>query len=267
MTASNLRALLFNSAHSGRRLSRAGRLLTGLALVSCTSASCTDDPLRDLPQVIFWAWERPEDFRGVSADAAAIAYLARTIHIGDGVVKTEPRRNPLRLDDAQIRIAVVRIESAGKAAALSGRETARLQAEILEALDKRSVRALQIDFDARVSERDFYARLLWNLREQTPDDVALTMTALASWCYYESWLDALPVAEAAPMLFRMGRDADRVRLDLQAHRPMRSEKCRLSLGLSTDEPLKDLPSVRRVYLFSPAAWTPERAQMWLEQLQ
>lgn len=243
------------------------RRLAALALWLCAGAGCADDPLRDLPRVVFWAWERPEDFRGVSSDRAAIAYLARTIHIGDGVVKTEPRLNPLRLDPAHARIAVVRIESAGKAGRLSARETARLEAEILEALDRRNVRALQIDFDARVSEREFYARLLGNLREQTPQEIALTMTALASWCYYETWLDGLPVAEATPMFFRMGRDAERVRLDLSAGRPLRSEKCRLSLGLSTDELLKDLPSVGRVYLFSPAAWTPERAELWLERLQ
>ncbi len=265
MTASKLRSPRCNKADNDATRRR----LLGFALALCAfgGAACTADPLRDLPRVVFWAWERPEDFRGVSGDDAAVAYLARTIHIGDGVVKTEPRRNPLRLDEAQSRIAVVRIESAGKATELSPRETARLEAEILEAVETRAVRALQIDFDARVSEREFYARLLRNLREQSPPQIALTMTALASWCYYETWLDGLPVAEATPMFFRMGRDADRVRLDLQAGRPLRSEKCRLSLGLSTDEPLKDLPSVRRVYLFSPAAWTPERVELWLEKLQ
>lgn len=263
MTASKLRSPRFNKNGRGR----AGRRLAALTLMAWACAGCAGDPLRDLPRIIFWAWERPEDFRGVSGDDAAVAYLARTIHIGDGVVKTEPRRNPLRLDDSQTRIAVVRIESAGRATQLSARETARLEAEILEATANRAVRALQIDFDARVSEREFYARLLRNLREQSPPEIALTMTALASWCYYETWLDRLPVAEATPMFFRMGRDADRVRLDLQAGRPLRSEKCRLSLGLSTDEPLKDLPPAQRVYLFSPAAWTPERAELWLEQLQ
>lgn len=267
MTASTRRSPRSSNAKHGRATGRRSTLALILLLTLCTSAGCTGDPLGDLPRIVFWAWERPEDFRGVSGDDAAIAYLARTIHIGEGVVKTEPRRNPLRLDESQSRIAVVRIESAGKATELSARETARLAAEILEALDNRTVRALQIDFDARVSERDFYARLLRNLREQLPPRIALTMTALASWCYYETWLDDLPVAEATPMFFRMGRDADRVRLDLQAGRPLRSEKCRLSLGLSTDEPLKDLPAVRRVYLFSPAAWTPERAGLWLEQLQ
>ena len=33
----------------------------------------------------------------------------------------------------------------------------------------------------------------------------LTITALASWCDGDDWIDGLPVADASPMLFRMGR--------------------------------------------------------------
>ena len=64
--------------------------------------------------------------------------------------------------------------------------------------------AIQIDFDAADSERDVYRRLLARVRAVLPRTVPLSMTALASWCVGDTWLDGLPVDEAVPMLFRMG---------------------------------------------------------------
>jgi len=57
-----------------------------------------------------------------------------------------------------------------------------------------------------VSERDFYRALLQDLRAQLPDNVPLSMTALASFCIGDRWLEGLPVDEAVPMIFRMGAD-------------------------------------------------------------
>ena len=126
---------------------------------------------------------------------------------------------------------------------------------------------MQIDFDARESERDFYKDLLTELRRQLPSEMPLSITALASWCLYDNWIDGLPVDEAVPMLFRMGADAERVRASLEAGGNFRSPLAQQSLGISTDEPLPRLPSRRRVYIFSERAWTKEAADGIIREVQ
>jgi len=52
---------------------------------------------------------------------------------------------------------------------------------------------VQIDFDARRSQRRFYVRLLRDLRRRMPPSLPLSITALASWCAYDDWLSGLPI--------------------------------------------------------------------------
>jgi hypothetical protein len=129
------------------------------------------------------------------------------------------------------------------------------------------VSSFQIDFDARVSEREFYRRLLIDLRRQLPPSFGLSITALASWCTYDAWISGLPVDEAVPMLFRMGRDDKIVRHYFESGKDFRPALCRQSLGLSTDEWLGMLRPERQLYVFHPGTWSPElvkeiRAEVW-----
>ena len=110
------------------------------------------------------------------------------------------------------------------------------------------VRAVQVDFDATLSQRAFYREVLQRVRAALPPTVPLSITALASWCEADHWIDGLPLAEAVPMLFRMGRGE-------RAPREFRPTLCRSSAGLSLDEPVTDPPRVRRLYLFNPRPWT------------
>jgi hypothetical protein len=66
---------------------------------------------------------------------------------------------------------------------------------------------LQVDFEVRRSEHGVLLDLLSDVRRGLPKTKQLSMTALASWCETETWLDAAPVDEIVPMLFRMGPDA------------------------------------------------------------
>jgi hypothetical protein len=72
----------------------------------------------------------------------------------------------------------------------------------------------------------------------------------------DPWIAALPADEAVPMLFRMGPDAEDVRLLLEQHRDFSLAVCKESVGISTDEPIRDLPSGRRRYVFRPDGWSP-----------
>ena len=81
-----------------------------------------------------------------------------------------------------------------------------------------------------------------------------------SWCEADGWMDGLPVAEAVPMLFRMGTDRYSPGSDF------RDDLCRSSVGIATDELPSRVPPGRRVYVFSPRAWSPDQLQAVLREV-
>lgn len=202
------------------------------------------DPLPGFPRVFVWAWERPEDLRFLDARTTGIAFLDRTVLLDRGAVYVHPRMQPMRFPGGAVLIGVVRVESRS----LPLPTAAATSAAIAEAARGPGIRALQVDFDATLSQRPFYRSVLTDLRRRLPAQMPLSMTALASWCESDNWIDGLPVAEAVPMLFRMGAGERRAR-------SFRSNLCRSSLGVSSDEPLPAPPSALRLYLFNPHPWS------------
>ena len=63
------------------------------------------------------------------------------------------------------------------------------------------------------------------------------------------------------MLFRMGAGTREVALHLDARGDFRAPVCQQSLGVSTDEPIANLPKGRRMYIFNPRAWTAGTTQL------
>lgn len=210
--------------------------------------------LATLPRVVLWAWERPEDLRGLRADVG-VAFLAQTVTIAQGRFLVLPRRQPLRVSTGTVLIAVTRIETGSTA----GFPPAPDQVDAIAAVVAKSaelprVRGVQVDFDAVASERQFYRDLLDRLRKRMSPDVALSITALASWCEGDRWLHGLPIDEAVPMLFRMGPVNDPF-LRLGESAEWSAAVCRGAVGVSLDEPLAFRSGRRRVYVFSPKPWS------------
>ena len=239
-----------------RSLSRRFAAAVGLALLLLTGVAAAHDPSRrdPLPSVVLWAWERPEDLRFVDPRDVGVAFLAATIRIApsDGAVVTRPRLQPLLVPPRTPLVAVVRIEAPGASAA----SVVPAVAQRIAALRTfPGVREIQIDFDARASQQAFYGDLLRELRQRLPENMPLSITALASWCLGDRWLEKLPagtIDDAVPMLFRMGPDAPVVASLLRSGGDFTQPLCRNSVGISTDEPA--LRSDRRLYVFHPRAW-------------
>ena len=211
------------------------------------------------PRTVLWAWERPEDLRSLDSHLFAVAFLAQTLVLkGDEVVFT-PRRQPLKVAPETRLIAVTRIESqktTGQRSVLSEAQRQRIAALILNTLALNNVSVVQVDFDAVKSEREFYKSLLKDLRQQLPENVALSMTALASFCVGDRWLADLPVDEAVPMIFRMGTDDQPIKRLLADGNDFREPLCRKSYGVSLDEPIRvNFETARRRYVFNPHSWT------------
>jgi hypothetical protein len=89
-----------------------------------------------------------------------------------------------------------------------------------------------------------------------PDNIALSMTALGSFCLGDRWLGELPVDEAVPMIFRMGADDRAIKNMLASGEDFREPICRESYGVSADEPVTlTFRDARRRYVFNPRPWT------------
>jgi hypothetical protein len=219
-------------------------VLAAAAILLCCSCHNTPDPLPGFPRLVLWAWERPEHLDFVNPRSAGVAFLARTVSWRAGQISSRPRLQPLRVSPGTPLMAVVRLESYG----LPLPDTRTVRAEISKAATIPGVSALQIDFDARLSERSWYRQLLEELARNLKSATPLSITALASWCDRDSWMDGLPVSDAVPMLFRMGVGEPRNTRDF------RVTACRSSFGISTDEVPVDLPRGRRLFVFHPRAW-------------
>ena len=212
-----------------------------------------------LPPVMLWAWERPVDLEYLDTRRYGVAFLAQTLTLKGDEVVLSPRRQPLHVTPETKLMAVTRIESAKSRtgrASLSASQKERVVELILRSLELENISAIQVDFDAVTSEREFYSQLLQELRQKLPQQIPLSMTALASFCVGDRWLNDLPVDEAVPMIFRMGPDDRRIKTMLANGYDFREPLCRRSYGIAVDEPFAhSFNDGRRLYVFNPRPWT------------
>lgn len=246
--------------------------LTLVVLASCLPKDQNRNRLNEnyFPRVVLWAWERPESLKNVDPNHFAVAFLAQTLALKNDEVILDPRHQPLDVSPETKLMAVTRIESqktTGHHAALSDGQRQKVVEHILRTMRLRNVSAIQIDFDATNSERDFYRALLHDVRAKLPDNMALSITALASFCVGDRWLSDLPVDEAVPMIFRMGADDRSIKNLLSAGEDFGEPLCQKSYGIAVDEPLDiKFKAGRRVYVFNSRPWKPSDLTALNEQL-
>jgi hypothetical protein len=248
-----------------RKVTSTNFLPAALVLVtlclSCQNKLQSRSPASEnnLPHVILWAWERPENLEFINSQRFGVAFLAQTLTLKGNEVVLKPRRQPLKVSPETKLIAVTRIESqktTGGRPNLSAEQRERLVALILKTMKQGNVLEIQVDFDAVTSERAFYRSLLEDLRQKLPEDVPLSMTALASFCLGDRWLNDLPVVEAVPMIFRMGTDEKPIKSFLVNGNDFREPLCRRSYGIAIDEPLEmTFDNSRRLFVFNVRSWT------------
>lgn len=212
----------------------------------------------EMPSKILWAWERPEDLRFVDLNKFGVAFLAQTLSLQKDEVVFEPRRQPLQIAPKTYLIAVTRIESGkqnSNKADLSENQRKKVVNYIKKTLELPNVKAVQIDFDATASERNFYRNFISDLKKELPENTPLTITALASWCVGDAWFSDFPIDEAVPMAFEMGADDAAIRKFLTGGNDWREPLCRGSYGVAVGENLKiDFRPNRRIFYFKSRAW-------------
>jgi hypothetical protein len=235
-----------------------------LSLLSLLLA-CRARPHPPTPEIWLWAWEVPTDLRTLP-EGIGVAFLDRTVRV-ERRSGEAPRQQPLRVREDTPKTVVVRLEIDRDVPA---EEVTELMAELLVQIQEaaRPGLPLQIDFDARRSERALYRSLLDGLRaglSGQQDAPALQMTALASWCLGDNWIDSLPVDRVVPMLFDMGADAEQVGRYLLAGGDLLPGRCREAWGTSGED-LRAPPTPRPIYIFSGRPWSAARLSRILQEL-
>jgi hypothetical protein len=205
-------------------------------------------------QLILWAWERPEDLRFAPSSAEVAVQTGFVELSGDGL-QARGRRFPLKTDSPPSTALVhVQIDHR-RPLEWTPLLRSRASAAILHYAAGIPARRVQLDFEVRASERAVLVDLLAEVRRGLPAGTLLSMTALASWCDTEGWLEHAPVDEIVPMLFRMTAGGETLRKRLAAGGDFRNPRCRAALGVASESPIVRAPPGRRVYLFNPRSWT------------
>jgi hypothetical protein len=220
------------------------------------------------PRLMLWAWEMPCDMRFVDKDATGIAYLAGVITLKNERVISKPRTQMLLSKPGTFKMAVVRIEvnraSGAKLSEIQMREVLR---QVQRLAEQGHNDAVQIDFDAKQSERLFYKNLLTELRRVLPPAMPLSITALSSWCLQDVWVKQLDCDEVVPMFFSMGPARNEALEALsEGGRGLAKLPMQESLGLSVNDValLKKFPHMtKHVYLFSRLGWKHGSVLKWV----
>lgn len=215
-----------------------------------------------LPKRILWIWERPEDLRELDPSSTGVAVLEATLHLGSSATRVF-RHQAILLPERTARIAVVRIETDQRFAGHKD-DSALLRSAVanLQHISQQpGISALQIDFDAKRSERAFYRKLLTDLRQQMPRDLPLDITALVSWCSTDDWIGDLPINAATPMFFRMEPDRRRLLLNAAPEYQLREPLCSGSMGVSTTEAWPADQAGKQLFIFSDRGWAKDIAML------
>ena len=234
------------------------RILAFVTIIAATLSCAPSRPTLEMPGKFLWAWERPENLRFINPDEYGVAFLAQTIHLESDRVSPQQRRQTLEVPPGTYLIAVTRIETSKETTRrpkLDISAISKISHLVKNTLELPEVKAVQIDFDAVVSERQFYRSLMTEIRKQLPPQTPLTMTALASWCTGDAWFGDFPVGEAVPMVFQMGADSEKIKTYLANGNDWQEPLCRTSYGISLEEGLfTGMKDGRRIYYFKNSPW-------------
>lgn len=221
----------------------------------------------DDKKIYLYAWEAPQDFSFLTADDyyienIGVAYLAGEVNSKNGELIFSDRRNPLAIPEGVEVIAVVRINPFNNLEKLVENKE-----EIALFIIDHCSRAdhCQIDMDTKPSEYDHYGEIIEMINNELGEKVSIT--ALASWCKKDSWIDYLEISYAVPMLYRMGERSEILKIE---NIPLKNDFCKENVALSTDEfdfDFHEYTADKTVFVFNPNTWTEEKLNNIMKKIK
>jgi hypothetical protein len=224
-----------------------------LRLAWCTALMLW--PVAAGAQAVAWLWDEAP-LPAWSASEAAV--LQRHILLTGDTALTRPRMRPPAMPGSTLVTPVLHVEVS---TVNPPRDIEASRAMIVRALLDAAAGGtsgwVQLDMEARPSQREFYRSLVKQLRAALPPQVRLSVTALAWWCRSPAWLDNLAADEVVPMFFRMGKDSATMRAIVEQSPATLHASCRAgSAGFSPQEPFAPQVAARyrKTYWFDRHAW-------------
>ncbi len=253
--AKPLRPLPAAPSHSARAVPRAPAtgLLRSLPAALLCALFGTATPAS--AQQIAWLWDEAE-LPAWSTQEAAV--LHRHVLLSGAAIRTRPRmRQPALPAGTRVTpVLHVEVSIVRPPEDIEGSRALIVGAALDAAADSTSG-WVQLDMEAKPSQRQFYHSLVRQIRAALPPRMRLSVTALTWWCRSPAWLDNLDADEVVPMFFRMGRDSAELR-ELIEHQPERlHQRCRGgTAGFSPQEPFSAEVEARytKRYWFDRRAW-------------
>ncbi len=212
-------------------------------------------PIEPPPPAVAWLWN---DTVPPAWSRARVAVVDRHILLSGDTIRERPGAQPRRLPPGTEVTPVVHVELDLLRPTASLRAASPLIVTAMKSAAQASTSGwVQLDLEARPSQRTDYRALVQELRNVLPPKVQLSVTALAWWCRSPPWLDGLAANEVVPMFFKMGRDGQAVRA-LVAQQPSALHPlCRAgSAGFSPQEPFDRAVIARyaQTYWFDYHGW-------------
>ena len=217
------------------------------------------EPAQPPQGAIAWLWR---DAPVPAFSRATVAVVDRHIWLAGDKVLVRPGARPRALAPGTRVIPVVHVEiDVLHPPASLAPARARVLAAMGSAARASTSGWVQLDLEARPSQRADYRDLVHRIRAALPGDMRLSVTALGWWCRSPAWLDGLEADEVVPMFFRMGRD-NRALRDIVATQPaVLHPLCRAgSAGFSRQEafPPAVAARYRRTFWFDERGWRDSR---------
>jgi len=202
-----------------------------------------------------WLWD---EARLPAWSTREAAVLQRHILLTGNDILLRPRKRWPALPPTTLVTPVLHVEvSTVNPPTQIDKSRAIIISALLDAAAVSSSGWVQLDMEAKPSQRDFYRSLVADLRAALPPQLKLSVTALAWWCRSPAWLDGLAADEVVPMFFRMGKDDAAMRVIIEQSPATLHASCRAgSAGFSPQEPFPHAVSARyaRTYWFDRYAW-------------
>ncbi len=204
---------------------------------------------------IAWLWK---DASVPAFSRGAVAVVDRHIWLAGDKVLVRPGARPRALPRTTQVIPVVHVEIDPLHPPAGLRQAGPVILDAMRAASRASTSGwVQLDLEARPSQRVDYRDLVRTIRAALPHEIKLSVTALAWWCRSAPWLDGLAADEVVPMFFRMGRDNAALRGLVASQPAVLHPLCRAgSAGFSRQEafPRAVTTRYRRAYWFDETAW-------------
>lgn len=212
--------------------------------------------LSSLPSQMIWAWERAEELRWLPQDVG-VAYVAVAIELSGSKIRVRRRSQALLVAPQTPLVPVVHVDALWHPSpTLNAKQRDAIVAHVLRVASAGNRGVVQLDFEVRRSQRAFLEDIVRRIRQRLPREIALSVTALASWCAGDYWLAEMDADEIVPMAFRMAGDDAEIRSLLGVHRRFVRERCSAAIATATDEEPVSVRALRH-YHFSSRSWTPE----------